>query len=312
MTVVTAPTWQDGELLSAAKLNQITDSVNAIKGASMAPTAIFVQTGDDKTYYCRRRYRYLHVTWYNTGTPTLTVNVNGNNILITSDHGFIYQNDPLQESDYASYDSIDGAEVTNRRFVLGKHMDEQMSMKSFSLSQLGFAGEGEVLIPKSINRLRIQGGGSRFVHGGASLQEVVIPVIEINKKRRSDVSLVNVDVIQTTSRITSRQPTVSLYQSDPVSEKLQGRDIRVGFYSLSGGAISDLQTFAFDSTEQDGRSREKKVSFILSSEADDVNHQDIVLRLEEPAGKGTSHYRVYKEFRYSLILSFTSDFDDFD
>lgn len=82
MTVVTAPTWQDGELLSAAKLNQITDSVNAIKGASMAPTAIFVQTGDDKTYYCRRRYRYLHVTWYNTGTPTFTVNVNGNNELV--------------------------------------------------------------------------------------------------------------------------------------------------------------------------------------------------------------------------------------
>ena len=239
-------------------------------------------------------------------------NVNGNNILVTSDHGFIYQNDPLQESDFAGYDSINGAELTNRRFVLGKHMDEQMSMKKFTASQLGFAGEGDVLIPKSINRLRIQGGGSRFVHGGASLQEVVVPVIEINKKRRSDVSLVNVDVIQTTSRITSRQPTVSLYQSDPTSEKLQGRDIRVGFYSLSGRAISDLQTFAFDSTEQDARNREKKVSFILSSEADDVNHQDIVLRLEEPAGKGTSHYRVYKEFRYSLILSFTSDFDDFD
>ena len=48
----------------------------------MAPTAIFVQTGDDKTYYCRRRYRYLHVTWYNTGTPTFTVNVNGNNELV--------------------------------------------------------------------------------------------------------------------------------------------------------------------------------------------------------------------------------------
>lgn len=82
MTVIVAPTWQDGELLSAAKLNQITDTVNAIKGASMAPTAIFMQTGEDKTYYCRHRYRYLHVTWYNTGSPTLTVNVNGNNELV--------------------------------------------------------------------------------------------------------------------------------------------------------------------------------------------------------------------------------------
>ena len=82
MTVVVAPTWQDGELLSAAKLNQITDVVNAIKGASMAPTAIFMETGDDKTYYCRRRYRYLHITWYATGSPTFTVNINGTNELV--------------------------------------------------------------------------------------------------------------------------------------------------------------------------------------------------------------------------------------
>jgi hypothetical protein len=45
----------------------------------------------------------------------------------------------------------------------------------------------EVQIPKSINRLRLKGSGSRFVHGGASLQEVVIPVLKINKKRQSDV-----------------------------------------------------------------------------------------------------------------------------
>lgn len=82
MTVIVAPSWTDGELLSAAKLNQLTDAVNAIKGASMAPTAIFMQTGDDKTFYCRHRYRYLHVTWYNTGSPTFTVNVAGNNELV--------------------------------------------------------------------------------------------------------------------------------------------------------------------------------------------------------------------------------------
>lgn len=45
-------------------------------------------------------------------------------------------------------------------------------------------------IPKSINRLRLKGSGSRFVHGGATLQEVVIPVISINKKRQSDVGKV--------------------------------------------------------------------------------------------------------------------------
>ena len=43
------------------------------------------------------------------------------NVLITSDHGFIYQNEQLEESEFSSLD-IQGDKVSyrNRRFVLGK------------------------------------------------------------------------------------------------------------------------------------------------------------------------------------------------
>jgi hypothetical protein len=64
---------------------------------------------------------------------------------------------------------------------------------------LGYADETEALIPKSINRIRIQGAGSRFVHGGSSLQEIVVPVLEINKARKSDIEQVEMDIISGTS-----------------------------------------------------------------------------------------------------------------
>jgi hypothetical protein len=90
------------------------------------------------------------------------------------------------------------------------------------VQSLGYADETEAQIPKSINRIRIQGAGSRFVHGGASLQEIVVPVLEINKARKSDIEQVEIDV-SVTSNITSNTFAVSFYQKQPLADKIQPR-----------------------------------------------------------------------------------------
>ena len=97
-----------------------------------------------------------------------------------------------------------------------KGLKEVSSLRKFQSAELGLVGDVEVQIPKSINRLRLKGSGSRFVHGGASLQEVVIPIIKINKKRQSDISAVEVDILRgASSVITSGQLAVALYQAQP-------------------------------------------------------------------------------------------------
>lgn len=107
---------------------------------------------------------------------------NAGHIFVTADHGFIYQNRDLQESDYLSV-KPEGDEILfqDRRFILGRGLNEHPSFKKFNASELGLDGDIEVLIPKSINRLRRKGSGAKYVHGGASLQEVIVPVLKINK-----------------------------------------------------------------------------------------------------------------------------------
>ncbi len=131
---------------------------------------------------------------------------NANNLLITADHGFLYQNRPIEESDFSG-DDAEGEQILfrDRRFVLGKGFSSVPGLHTFTSQQLGLAGSVEVQIPRSINRLRLRGSGSRFVHGGASLQEVVVPVIKVNKKRQSDLSAVEVDIL--------RGPVLSLPQA---------------------------------------------------------------------------------------------------
>lgn len=235
---------------------------------------------------------------------------NASNMLITADHGFIYQHRVLDESDFSSQPA-QGEQilVTNRRFVLGHGLTEGASFKKFTAANVGLDSEIEMLLPKSINRLRVRGAGSRYVHGGATLQEIIVPVIQINKKRQSDVSRVNVDVLRgTTTTITTHQLTIRFYQSEPATAKVQSRTLRVGLYTQAGKLISDQHELIFDFSSENEREREIPVQFILTREADEANGQEIILRLEEQVGD-TSHYQEYKAARYTLKRTFTSDFD---
>ncbi|HDQ70545.1 MAG TPA: BREX-1 system phosphatase PglZ type A [Chloroflexi bacterium] len=237
-------------------------------------------------------------------------NANANNMLVTSDHGFIYQNQALDESDFAGQDPA-GAEIgrRNRRFVLGRGLRETSSFKRFTAAQMGLEGDVEMLIPKSINRLRVSGAGSRYVHGGASLQEVVIPVLKINKKRESDIRQVGVDILRTgSSVITSGQLSVTFYQTEAATEKVQPRRLRAGIYTQGGVLISDRHELLFDLASENPREREMPVRFILTQKADAANQQEVLLRLDEQV-EGTSHYREVKTVRYILRRAFTSDFD---
>lgn len=236
-------------------------------------------------------------------------NANVNNFLITADHGFIYQNKPLADSDFLANDVKGEVLYNDRRFVLGKGLTCGQSLKSFSAEELGLSGDVHAVIPKGIQRLRLSGSGSRFVHGGASLQEVIIPVISINKKRQSDIAFVDVDILRGgTNVITSGQLSVTLYQTEPVTDKIRPRRLKAGIYTEDGTLISDKHEVLSDLTSENPRERELKLRFVLTQEADAANNQEVLLKLEEPE-EGSNQYRKYKELRYTVRRSFTSDFD---
>ncbi|NVK29383.1 MAG: BREX-1 system phosphatase PglZ type A [Gammaproteobacteria bacterium] len=234
---------------------------------------------------------------------------NASNIVITADHGFIYQNRPLDESDFLVTDTQGDVHYHDRRFLLGKGLSSDVSMKVFSPEQLGLAGEVHAAIPKGTQRLRLKGSGSRFVHGGATLQEVLVPVISVNKRRQDDVSMVEVDILRGgTNIISTSQLSVTLYQTEPVTEKLKPRELRCGIYTAAGDLISDTHNLIMDLTTDNAREREMKLRFVLTQDADAANNQEVSLKLESPVA-GTNQYTEYKQLKYTIRRSFSSDFD---
>jgi hypothetical protein len=88
------------------------------------------------------------------------------------------------------------------------------------------------------------------------------------------------------------------YQLEAVTDKVQPRALRAGIFSQSGELLSDSHELNFCIQSQNPREREFKVAFVLSRKADEVNGQEVSLRLEEKI-----------PVQYTMRRSFTSDFD---
>ncbi|MCY0970256.1 BREX-1 system phosphatase PglZ type A [Chryseobacterium wangxinyae] len=236
--------------------------------------------------------------------------MNGKNMLITSDHGFIYQHNKIAESDFSVSNHTGELWSENRRFIIGKNLINDSATKKFNGADLGLQSGVDVLIPKSINRLRVKGSGSRFVHGGSTLQEIVIPVIKVAVKDVATTSKVEIDIIKSTDKITTNILAVSFIQNDLVTQQILPRSLRAVIVAEDGEELSDQFKFIFDKAEGSERQREVKHRFQLSSKASGkYKNQRVKLVLEEPVDN-TSKWKEYKEFYYTLNISFTNDFDD--
>jgi uncharacterized protein (TIGR02687 family) len=230
-------------------------------------------------------------------------NANFSKILVTADHGFIYQHQKLDESDFADAE-IKGDEIysRNRRYVVGKGLQSSISLKKYSAEQVGLSGKYEINLAKSINRMRVKGASIQFVHGGASLQEIVIPVLLVIQERTQagDVRGVEIDKINNTAKtITTGQIAVTFYQLEAVSSKLSARKLRAGIYALDGTLISNVHTLQFSFESENPRDREIKITFHLGNESEKYNKQMVAVRLEEQI-PNTNKYTTYKEWQYWL------------
>jgi len=237
-------------------------------------------------------------------------NLNGTNILITSDHGFLYQNTPTAESEFCSVEKPSSVKRFNRRFIIADSIEENNCIELFNANSLNIDSNDTIALAKSINKIRLQGGGHRFVHGGATLQEMVIPLITVKKRRKDDVRLVEVSPVNLPSLITTNSVMFSFYQEEVISEKVRPLSLKVALYTNDNKLISNNQSYTFDKTDNDDRNREVKLKFTLKQNAGDYSGKYIKLVMKKLIDESNEE-PIYKEYNIKLQLSFVNDFDNF-
>lgn len=232
---------------------------------------------------------------------------NGSNILITSDHGYIYQNETLDESEFSDFKAEGAVIAETRRYVIGNNLKRSDVVKTWDSESVGLGPGREVQIAKGMTRMRKQGSGSRFVHGGSMLQEIVVPVLHVNIKKGTNISQVEVDVLSHRNRITTNKQTIGFYQTEPVTEKVTPITLRIGFYDESGDLLSDAPILTFGTQSTDSTQREQRHVFIFQNRLSQYNGRDITLKLERQV-PNSDQFVPYKEEKYRVNVMFANEF----
>ena len=199
----------------------------------------------------------------------------GTNILITADHGFLYTYSSLTENDKADKTSFKGMDVEyGRRYAIvkkGSQPDYLMPVK-FLNGKTNFEG----FAPRESIRIKMNGGGMNFVHGGISLQEMVVPVIEYHylrndsmeykrNRQKYDTKPVTVSLLSASRKISNMILALNFYQKDAVGANREAATYLVYFTDENGNQISDVQKIIADKTSENGTERTFRCSFNLKS-----------------------------------------------
>jgi uncharacterized protein (TIGR02687 family) len=229
-------------------------------------------------------------------------------IFITADHGFLYQDSVIAEHGFLStVPEGDATEFINRRFVIGNGLQPASGLKHFTSSALGYSCAYEIQIPGSTLRLRRKGSGLRFVHGGATLQEVVIPLLELSKVSQKIVEQVDVVLSPGVStRITTGLVALSFTQKDPISEDLLPRELRVAIYS-GDQRISTLEIVSFALTDPEIRNRFHSFTLNMTNDLSKSGQKSAVLKVESRIGQ-TERWAPYDEIEFELANLAEKDF----
>jgi len=197
----------------------------------------------------------------------------GTNILITADHGFLYTYSPLNEDNKADKTSFNSMDVEyGRRYAImqkGASPDYLMPVK-FLDGETEFEG----FAPRENIRIKMNGGGLNFVHGGISLQEMVVPVIDYHhlrndsmeykrNRQKYDTKPVTVSLLSASRKISNMIFSLNFYQKDAVGANREAATYQVYFTDSNGKQISDVQKIIADKTTDNGTERTFRCTFNL-------------------------------------------------
>ncbi|NIM13881.1 MAG: PglZ domain-containing protein [Candidatus Aminicenantes bacterium] len=148
-----------------------------------------------------------HLRRYTTAIHRLR-NAGYNRILIVTDHGYFHWQ---PESDEVEEEKPEGdLYYRSRRAYVGHDLKHSSALHlSIPRSDL------ETMTPRSINAFKTYGGLGYF-HGGASLQEIIIPVIKINYPAKSIKTPV---VLKPVEYISSEIPIVQVEAGVPTGQR---------------------------------------------------------------------------------------------
>lgn len=244
---------------------------------------------------------------------TITNSLNGLNVVITSDHGFLYTYKPLLNSDRMDRSSFKQDIIEQgRRYVI----TDEKADPDFLMPVKGFYNDEGYQAFAPRENIRIKGSGRQnFVHGGASLQELVVPVIRYKflrsgykeyekNKEKYDSKPVSLILLSAGRKISNMIFNLSFYQKESVKDNYVACTYQVFLTDSEGNVISDIQKIVADRSSTNNIDREYRSTFNLKQQKYS-NREMYYLVIQDEDG-------LQVPIKEEMQIDISMAFDDFD
>ncbi|QBJ76914.1 BREX-1 system phosphatase PglZ type A [Aquitalea sp. USM4] len=194
---------------------------------------------------------------------SLINNLNASTVLVTADHGFLYQQSSVDAADKSTLEvKPDGIVKSKKRYLLGHNLgktDKAWCGNTQVTANTTTEGSVDFWVPKGAIRFHFA-GGAQFVHGSAMPQEVLVPLltVKVSDSEKAKTSQVGFAPLMLTQKVVTNIQKFEFIQTEPVTDKVLARTVRI---SLRDGntLISNEQTVTFDSASTSMEDRKKTV-----------------------------------------------------
>ncbi len=224
--------------------------------------------------------------------------------IVTSDHGFIYKRNPVQQSDKISTAEEPG-KLKKRRYIVAKEPVIDDGVLHIGLGYM-LGNEDEKMISYSCSTSVFSARGNaglNYVHGGSSPQEMLIPVIDIKMDKGAvETRTVQIMLVSLVQKITNLITTLDFIQSEPVGDVIKSTTYKLYFLSEDNEKISNENIYVADKRDEDVQKRLFRMRFTFKNKRYDKNKKYYLAAYDES--------NDVEVFRHEVIMDviFTDDF----
>ena len=230
-------------------------------------------------------------------TRQIVDKLNGSLVYITADHGFLFQESSPSLPDKSKLpDKPEGTVIAKKRYLLGRNLSGHPEVWHGRTSDTaGAEGDMEFWIPRGTGRFHFV-GGARFIHGGAMLQEIMVPLITVNEiegksKAQTQTKEVDVLLVGQNHKVTTSRHRFQLIQAEPMSDRVKAVTLKIGIFD-GETPVTELAKETFNSVSDSMAERTRFVALTLLDKVFD-NKKTYYLRfIEDETGIEKSRYSV--------------------
>lgn len=227
----------------------------------------------------------------------------GARVTITSDHGFLYTANELPECLFLGKNDLpDDPVLFGKRHAVVAQGDALADIANGADGSPYLAmnmdhvvpGGGYVgLAPRGIVHYKRPGGTKRYVHGGVSLQELVVPVVgyrrlSASSKEFVDTQTAKLRVLSESRRVTNSLFGIKLLQEEAATGKVLPCEYELVFTDDTGNEVSDVARVHADMTSPNPQDRVVEARFTLKTGVS--------------FGSGSSHLLVCRDAQSGKIV----------